>query len=206
MIPDYARKIIHHPILNKTRPERVHLTANPSGVYDPLTLGIRTYGGAGHESENEFNLEKRMSKKRRIGEFQDVRNGIGCKRLGEKAYGNPIYQQGFYKTPGLITGSTNNNYHKRNHAKNTEVDFNIDKNAVWPMRPRVLWANRLKQEELEEDMESVKVTDNWERAVLKDIRPGWKDPDALSVEEVVEEPKKTNQKAPVVAKPPARKK
>ena len=58
----------------------------------------------------EHELEKEMQRKTRLGEYYDKRNGINLASLGDKPYKAVTYFEGFYKTPGLIAGSTNRLY------------------------------------------------------------------------------------------------
>ena len=58
----------------------------------------------------EHEIEKDMQRKNKLVDFYDKRNGINLASLGDKPYKAVTYFEGFYKTQGLIPGSTNKLY------------------------------------------------------------------------------------------------
>ena len=54
----------------------------------------------------EFGLNESLGLKRKSIDVGHKRNGIGIYHQGDKPYGSPEKSTGFYKTPGLIPGST----------------------------------------------------------------------------------------------------
>jgi len=67
----------------------------------------------------------------------------------------------------LIAGSTNKQY-KRNAARKKQIDFTIDKNAKWPMRPQKVWSDRVREEARQDDLTQVLEANKWEETVLQD--------------------------------------
>jgi hypothetical protein len=75
----------------KDRPERRHIEANPSGSYEDLEVGRRTFVTHNRKSVNEYHQEAVMGTKKRIGTLYDQRNGVTLKALGDKIYKTPEY-------------------------------------------------------------------------------------------------------------------
>jgi hypothetical protein len=90
----------------KDRAERRHVEPNPSGSYEDLEIGRKTYIHHNRKTIDEYATEKVMGKKVRVGTLYDQRNGVPLTSLGDKIYKAPEYMPGFYKEGGLIVGST----------------------------------------------------------------------------------------------------
>ena len=114
-------------------------------------------------------IEDQMQRKTKILRYYDKRNGISTASLGDKPYKNTTYASEFYKTPGLIPGSTNVLI-KRNAARKKQIDFTIDKNAKWPMKPQKLWSEQVKKEAKHADLKQVLDANVWEETVLEDFK------------------------------------
>lgn len=132
--------------------------------------GIRTgIVPKAHFTMAEYSLESKMGKKTRSGDFYQMRNGLSTNTLGDKIYRAPQYSSGFFKEGGLITGSSIA-YRPRVCALKNEVDFTENKNAKWPLFPRTLWKDRLKQEEEDKIKNDMDELEKWEETVLKEHR------------------------------------
>ena len=102
-----------------------------------------------------------MQAKMRITDYFDKRNGIATSSLGDKPYKASNYAVDFYKEPGLIVGSSNM-VHTRNVARKKQIDFTVSKSAKWPMKPRQIWAEKVKREDRQLDVQSVVASEAWE--------------------------------------------
>ena len=112
-------------------------------------------------------IEAELQRKARVLDYYDKRNGISAASLGDKPYKHTTFAADFYKVPGLIAGSTNKQY-KRNAARKKQIDFTIDKNAKWPMRPQKVWSDRVREEARQDDLTQVLEANKWEETVLQD--------------------------------------
>lgn len=69
------------------RPERKHIEPNPSGSYEELEIGKRTFMDVhNRKSVNEYKQEEMMGYKKRVGTLYDQRNGMQVSSLGDKVY------------------------------------------------------------------------------------------------------------------------
>ena len=59
---------------------------NPSGSYEDLEIGRKTYVLHNRKSVNEYATEKVMGSKKRTDTLYDQRNGVPLKSLGDKIY------------------------------------------------------------------------------------------------------------------------
>ena len=129
------------------------------------------------ETANVTFLQEEMNRKIRVQSSYALRNGIPEKIPGEKAYRKPECSNAFFKEPGLITGSSAF-LKPRNYRKNAVVDFEEEKNTKWHKRPRAIYANFLKTQHKKIEKEEVfEDLDKWEKTVLKEARPDYRDPD-----------------------------
>ena len=129
--------------------------------------GIRTGINQIEYRKDFYYIEQNMGKKGRIGEFYDKRNGLSAYSLGDKPFRYPEYSSNFFKEGGLVTGSTIA-YRPRVGALKNEVDFTENKNAKWPLYPRKLWKDRVKEEQRKEELDQLNQLDEWEETVLKE--------------------------------------
>lgn len=90
----------------KERHERRHLDPQPSGTYEDLEIGRRTFVTHNRKSVNEYQQEEVMGTKKRVQTLYNQRNGMPLKSLGDKVYKSPEYMPGFYLEGGLIVGSS----------------------------------------------------------------------------------------------------
>ena len=91
-------------------------------------------------------------------------------------YKHPDYSSDFFKGGGLIPGS---NIAER---KLKALDVSANRNITFPLYPgRILWKDRVKQDELSEDLTSVTRVGDWETAILKEVNPKWRDPDTIEL-------------------------
>lgn len=109
----------------------------------------------------EHGLAEDMQRKQRVGGYFDKRNGISTASLGDKPYKASNYAADFYKEPGLVPGSSMKTYPK-NMARKKQIDFTVSKSAKWPMKPREVWADKVRREEKQIDVDSVAAADRWE--------------------------------------------
>ena len=119
------------------------------------------------KQSDSWSVEKRLQSKRKLSDLVECRNGLSLHSAGDKPNRSPNYSVDFYKAPGLIPGSTNKQ-HKRNAARKKQIDFTIDNNAPWPMKPFVTWDQKLALEELQENIKQLSDVDIWEETVLKE--------------------------------------
>lgn len=85
----------------------MHLTANPSALYDEQEIGLKTFIDIhNRRTLNEYTAEQKMGTKQRISTIYDQRNGMPLQSLGDKIYKAPEYVPGFFKEGGLVVGST----------------------------------------------------------------------------------------------------
>ena len=54
----------------------------------------------------EYALEKQLQEKTRVTDIQQKRNGIAVMALGDKSYKHPERSSDFYKSGGLVSGSS----------------------------------------------------------------------------------------------------
>jgi len=90
----------------KPRAERKHIEEKPSGTYEDMPGGIKTFIHHNRKTVNEMPHEKSMGTKKRIQTVYDARNGMGMVSNGDKIYKSPEYAPQFYKEGGLIAGSS----------------------------------------------------------------------------------------------------
>lgn len=102
-----------------------------------------------------------------VDDYYERRNGISAAALGDKCYKAPQYSSEFFKEPGIVIGSTNSKVN-RNFARKKEVDFTIDPNAKYPFYPTVLWADRVKKDQRDDELNAVGELENWEATILKE--------------------------------------
>lgn len=115
----------------------------------------------------EYGLRDKTGRKGLLNGYWKQRNNIGCASLGDKSYKSSIYSPDFFAEPGMVPGSTNNGYKKRNFAKKKEVDFTISKEAKMPFYETILWKDKVKYDRLQEELNDVSSLKTWEEAVLK---------------------------------------
>jgi len=115
----------------------------------------------------DYYVEDEMKRKKHIETYYEKRNGMSAASLGDKSYKSSNYSADFYKTPGLIVGSSNTLF-KRNMARKKQIDFNIDKNAQWPMKPHTLWEDRVRMENEATDAAQLAEAEKWEETILKE--------------------------------------
>jgi hypothetical protein len=135
-------------VITEARPraERKHIEEKPSGTYEDDEVGIKTFVHHNRKSMNEYLTTDLMGKKKRI-TYEDARNGIGIKSLGDKMYKAVEYSDRFYYEGGLITGSTHQI--KIKSAGNAKaIDFYSGLKLDGPLnKDRVKWTDRVKKEE-----------------------------------------------------------
>ena len=69
------------------RPERLHIEPEPSGSFEDLEVGRRTYIDVhNRKSVNEYKQEAVMGSKKRTQTIYDQRNGLPVSSLGDKIY------------------------------------------------------------------------------------------------------------------------
>ena len=160
----------HFNFLPKVKPPRrqqKHFPEVLSGHQGDLKIGIRCgIDGVLRTKGVEYGIDSKMGRKMRVKGFSELRNGISCSALGDKAYKASQYSSDFYKTPGIVPGSTNAQL-KRNFAKQKQVDFTIAKDAKYPFYETVKWEDKVRMERIEEELKQVENLDTWEATILK---------------------------------------
>ena len=160
------------PEVKPPRRQQRHYPEVLSGHQGDLKIGIRCgIEGVLKTKGVEYGISSKMGRKKRVDGFSELRNGISCSALGDKCYKASQYSSDFYKTPGIVPGSTNSQL-KRNYAKQKQVDFTIAKDAKYPFYETVKWEDKVRMERIQEELKQVEDLDAWEATTLKAHRGG----------------------------------
>ena len=104
----------------------------------------------------------------------DQRNGLPLTSLGDKNYKHPEYQTGYFKDGGLIVGSTNK-LRMASGGSGKAIDFysglKLDQGPLNPNRKT--WAEAVKEQQLNEELDAVGSLKDWERGTLKEVDPNY---------------------------------
>jgi hypothetical protein len=194
MVPVKTKSQFNPTVKPSGHREKRHLSQDSKGELN-YTASIKTFHPLPCNG-NENCLEKTMGQKKIVDGFEDQRNAVGVRSLGDKAYKNPEYAPRFYYEGGLVPGSTNS--FKTTKKSLVKPKTEQEKNKLTGTK----WTDRVRQEELEEEEKAVKSLFDWEQNTLKEANPKWRDPDAVEPEMPKVDPKAD----PKNAKKPAPKK
>lgn len=89
--------------------------------------------------------------------------------MGDKPYKYPEYSQDFYKSGGLVAGSTIT-YHSM------KQQFTLDDKKLKSVFTKPHWNEVVKMEEKNQEKKVVDSVDAWEQTILKENNPKWQDP------------------------------
>ncbi len=92
--------------------------------------------------------------------------------MGDKAYKYPEYAPDFFKSGGLIPGSTIT-YHSQ------KQQFTIDDKKLKSVFTKPHWHVKVKMEEKQEEKIVVDSVDAWQQTILKENNPKYQDPDTF---------------------------
>lgn len=120
-------------------------------------------------TNKESKVEDLMKKKKRLFNIFEKRNNLGLKSNGDKIYKYSEYSDNFFKSGGLIIGSTNKiNYNKTESKRNCNFYDTIDL-SIETLNPLKLWKNKQNEEYLNSQKEYVKNLLKWEVNTLGSI-------------------------------------
>merc|ERR1719263_1191619 len=109
--------------------------------------------------------------------------------LGDKIYKHPDYESGFFKEGGLIAGSTHQ-LKMKSSGNGKAIDFysglKLDQGPLNPNRKT--WAQAVKEQQLNEELDAVNGLKDWERGTLKEVDPNFEVDDDSDVEKPAEVP------------------
>ena len=179
-------KLILKPIQNKERPFKIghsiHFPQRYSkeykfipcrrklypivheDIYKPKKIRVNIDEG---NKTKEWNVENKMTRKKRILSLYEQRNGMINSNLGDKTYKNVDNSPDFFKEGGLIVGSTNRiNYNKttRKGEDNFYQTLDLD---IKVLNSDKIWNKKLENENLFVDKEYVKNLNQWEENNLE---------------------------------------
>ncbi|KAM3137676.1 hypothetical protein pb186bvf_010290 [Paramecium bursaria] len=159
----------------KPRAQRSHVKEGVSGHIEDIPYGIKTYPE--FKKDQSHDVEQMMGQKKRLEYLTQMRNGLNVVSLGDKPYKNPEYCEGFYKSGGLIAGSTqvqrkvniNQLHEKEMEKKLQEIQSQIKKGMKW--------SDRLKLDNEISKKKDLDELDTWVETILKPSNPGYQDPE-----------------------------
>ena len=124
-----------------------------------------------------------MTKKGRVTNLYDQRNGMPMRAPGDKNYKFPDYTPGFFKDGGLVPGSTNQ-LRMASSGNGKAIDFYSGIKLDGPLNPnRKTWMQAVKEQELNEELDSVHGLKDWEENILKEADPNFKNVDSSDEED-----------------------
>ena len=147
----------------KSRAERQHFEEKLSPSMDPFKGGIKAFPERHAVTTNEHFLEIDMGQKGRVPGLIDRRNKLPYTSLGDKPYKYVEDAPEYYKKGGLIAGSTHPEKMEKKGAGNTKI---IDYYATLDLSKKImnknlLWTEKVKKGELEEDKKAVSELISW---------------------------------------------
>ncbi len=104
--------------------------------------------------------------------MEGMRNGLAAVSKGDKAYRVTDYSPDYFKTGGLVAGSTNARRPKNSSKLN--VDFFENFKTVPPNPDRKLWKDTVRINALSEEQKQVEDLQEWERQTLKEVDPKYR--------------------------------
>eukprot|EP00826_Nyctotherus_ovalis_P059771 TRINITY_DN8341_c0_g1_i5.p1 TRINITY_DN8341_c0_g1~~TRINITY_DN8341_c0_g1_i5.p1 ORF type:complete len:211 (-),score=90.80 TRINITY_DN8341_c0_g1_i5:294-902(-) len=147
----------------KPRAERQHFGEKLSGSMNPFKGGLKPFPERHAVTTNEHFLEIDMGQKGRVPGMRERRNKLPYTSLGDKPYKYVEDAPEYYKGGGLIPGSTQPEKMEKKGVGNTKI---IDYYATLDLTKKVmnkdlLWTEKVKKEELAEDMKAVDELISW---------------------------------------------
>ena len=153
----YSEPKIYHRSISRRPLEQI----NSDFIAPLFQKKIRVNKGEGNKTK-EWNVENKMTRKKRILSLYEQRNGMINSNLGDKTYKIVDNSPDFFKEGGLIVGSTNRiNYNKtaRKGEDNFYQTLDLD---IKVLNGDKIWNKKLENENLFVDKEYVKNLNQWE--------------------------------------------
>jgi len=157
LIPKYSEPKMYQRSISRRPPDQI----NSDYVAPLFQKKIRVNRGEGNKAK-EWDVENRMTRKKRILSLYEQRNGMINSNPGDKTYKNVDNSPGFFKEGGLIVGSTNRiNYNKTTKKGEDNFYQTLDLN-IKVLNDNKIWNKKLENENLCLDKDYVKNLNQWE--------------------------------------------
>lgn len=145
-----------------TRKRKLEKIKSSSLILPKLKKEIKTRNLVLYRSLSELNVEKAMTRKKRINSLEQQRNYYSIVNPGDKNYRYAECSENFFKEGGLIPGSTNilrysENYNQIKNNIYEHMDLNVRS-----LDTDKIWNNKLERERKEREMRYVLNLENWD--------------------------------------------
>jgi hypothetical protein len=145
-----------------TRNRKLEKIKSSSLILPKLKKEIKTRNLVLYRSLSELNVEKAMTRKKRINSLEQQRNYYSIVNPGDKNYRYAECSENFFKEGGLIPGSTNilrysENYNQIKNNIYEHMDLNVRS-----LDTDKIWNNKLERERKEREMRYVLNLENWD--------------------------------------------
>ena len=145
-----------------TRKRKLEKIKSSSLILPKLKKEIKTRNLVLYRSLSELNVEKAMTRKKRINSLEQQRNYYSIVNPGDKNYRYAECSENFFKEGGLIPGSTNilrysENYNQIKNNIYEHMDLNVRSLDI-----DKIWNNKLERERKEKEMRYVLNLENWD--------------------------------------------
>ena len=144
------------------RKRKLEKIKSSSLILPKLKKEIKTRNLVLYRSLSELNVEKAMTRKKRINSLEQQRNYYNIVNPGDKNYRYAECSENFFKEGGLIPGSTNilrysENYNQIKNNIYEHMDLNVRS-----LDTDKIWNNKLERERKEREMRYVLNLENWD--------------------------------------------
>ena len=119
----------------------------------------------------ETKVENIMTRKKRIFDLHQQRNGLVVFNPGDKLYRCVENSPDFFKLEGIVVGSTNQPHTKKTTKKSDDNFYETLDLKVKSLNPEKLWKSKVLRESIENDKNYVESLANWETNILNDGVP-----------------------------------
>ena len=119
----------------------------------------------------ETKVENIMTRKKRIFDLHQQRNGLVVFNPGDKLYRCVENSPDFFKLEGIVVGSTNQPHTKKTTKKSDDNFYETLDLKVKSLNPEKLWKSKMLRESIENDKNYVESLANWETNILNDGVP-----------------------------------
>ena len=145
-----------------TRKRKLEKIKSSSLILPKLKKETKTRNLVLYRSLSELNVEKAMTRKKRINSLEQQRNYYNIVNPGDKNYRYAECSENFFKEGGLIPGSTNilrysENYNQIKNNIYEHMDLNVRS-----LDTDKIWNNKLERERKERQMRYVLNLENWD--------------------------------------------
>ena len=145
-----------------TRKRKLEKIKSSSLILPKLKKETKTRNLVLYRSLSELNVEKAMTRKKRINSLEQQRNYYNIVNPGDKNYRYAECSENFFKEGGLIPGSTNilrysENYNQIKNNIYEHMDLNVRS-----LDTDKIWNNKLERERKEREMKYVLNLENWD--------------------------------------------